>query len=288
MKVTMRARLDAMKREQADVPEDKRSWFRIENAAITNAAAEIYLYDEIGMWGVSAADFVNALRQVASPRINLHVNSPGGDVFDGVAIYNALRNHPSRVVGYVDGLAASAASFIIQAAAEVICEPSGTLMIHNAQGIAMGDSTAMRELADLLDKLSGTIADIYTARAGGTQAEWLSRMAAVSWYNATEAVAAGLVDRVAGVKDLPAEADGAEQVDIEPAAAMAEAKAWWRASVHGRAAETPLPDVPMAEGVINTRSEPIPADDWAGLIDLFPATSATDRWLDLFDAPKGV
>src|SRR3954469_11662448 len=83
-------------------------WYRIENSA---TGADVYLYDDIGYWGVSAGDFVDAIKGVGALPINLHINSGGGDVWDGVAIYNAIRNHPGQVTVHVDGIAASAASF---------------------------------------------------------------------------------------------------------------------------------------------------------------------------------
>lgn len=282
MKITRSAALANMLRMKDNAPDagGRRNWYAIENAGPTNAAAEIYIYDEIGMWGVSASDFVAALRGVASPRINLHLNSPGGDIFDGVAIYNALRNHPSRVVAYVDGLAASAASFIAMAGAEIIVEPSATMMIHNAQGIAIGEAKDMRELADLLDKLTETIAGIYAARSGQPVDEWLAAMGATTWYNATEAVAAGLADRVAGVRDLPAEAEGAdqveqveqvEQVDTQPEGdPMAEARSWWATSIIGRGPrEYGLPiDQPAALQWSDVVGEAFPdlVDGWGTIV----------------------
>ncbi|MDQ7910250.1 Clp protease ClpP [Phytohabitans sp. ZYX-F-186] len=175
-----------------------KSWYRITNAAKKNEPVEVFIYDRIGGWGVSARDFVMELRGVKAQKIMLHINSPGGEVFDGVAIHAALVNHPAHVVAIVDGLAASAASFIAMAGDEIEVEKAGRLMIHDASGGCLGNAKDMREMADLLDSLSQTIAEIYADRAGGTVEEWREAMLAETWFTAAEAVEKGLADRVAG------------------------------------------------------------------------------------------
>lgn len=172
--------------------------------------ASLRLYDPIdswgGEWGVSAKEFTAALDEVGDVgEIRLHINSPGGEVWEGIAIVNALRNHPARVVAVVDGLAASAASFIASAADELVMGRNTELMIHDAWGIGIGPAADMRDLAERLDKLSDNIASIYSEKAGGTVAAWRELMLAETWYSPDEAVAAGLADRVEG-----AEPDGAK------------------------------------------------------------------------------
>lgn len=179
------------------------AWYRITNAA-GSTTAQIDIYDEIGGWfGTSAADFVGELRALPDTvdRIELHLNSPGGDVFEGLAILNALRQHPARVVVTVDGLAASAASFIAQAGAERVMARNSEMMIHDAQGFGVGNADLMRDLADRLDKVSDNIADVYASRAGGSIAGWRAAMAAETWYSDAEAVDAGLADSVLPVDD---------------------------------------------------------------------------------------
>lgn len=171
-----------------------RSWFKIENKK--NDEADVYIYDEIGFWGTTAADFASQLRDLDVGHITLHLNSPGGDVFDGVAIYNTLVNHKADVSVFVDGLAASAASFIAQAGDEVVMGKGSTMMIHDASGMAWGNAEEMRQTADILDRVSDTIAGFYADRTGGTVDEWRGLMQAETWYNADEAVEAGLADRV--------------------------------------------------------------------------------------------
>lgn len=185
-----------------------RQWFRIGNRAVgtvSNAATRIDIYEEIGGWGASAAEFVQALRAVDTPEIELHVNSPGGSVFDGVAIYNSLVQHPATVTAFVDGLAASAASFIVQAADEIVMNPGSMMMVHDAIGMTWGNALDHTTMAGLLAQVSDSIADLYAARAGGTAAEWRAVMenngGEGRWYTAAETVAAGLADRVAGAPE---------------------------------------------------------------------------------------
>lgn len=184
-----------------------RSWYQIENRAATAeepAGADIYLFDMIGDWGVTAQDFVNDLRAVKAGAITLHLNSEGGEVFDGLAIYESLRRHPANVTAVVEGLAASSASFIAMAADKIIMSPRGRMMIHDAHGVVIGNARDMTQMATLLDELSNTIADIYASRAGGTRASWRAAMAAGeggpdgTWYDAQAAVDAGLADEITG------------------------------------------------------------------------------------------
>jgi len=166
--------------------------------------ATLWIYDPIdswgGEWGVSAKEFARALTEIGNvSTIHLRINSPGGEVWDGIAILNSLREHPARVVAHVDGLAASAASLIACGADEVIMGKNSRLMIHDAWGIAVGPAETMRQTADLLDKTSDDVATVYAAKAGdGDASTWRDAMRAESWYTAEEAVAAGLADSVAG------------------------------------------------------------------------------------------
>jgi ATP-dependent Clp endopeptidase proteolytic subunit ClpP len=172
------------------------------SADVTDGVASLRLYDPIdsygGDWGVSAKEFVTALDALPedTATIRLHINSPGGEVYEGVTMLNALRNHKARVVAVVDGLAASAASFLATGADEVVMGQNSQLMIHDAWGIGMGPSATMRDLADRLDKVSDNIASIYAAKSGGNVEDWRAAMLAETWYSAEEAVAAGLADRV--------------------------------------------------------------------------------------------
>jgi ATP-dependent protease ClpP protease subunit len=172
-----------------------------------DGVATIHLYDPIdswgGDWGVSAKEFVAALAEIPdATEIRLHINSPGGEVFEAVAILNALRRHPANVVATVDGLAASAASFIAAGADELVMGQNGQLMIHDGWGIAIGPAADMHAMGDLLDKLSNNIAAIYADKAGGEIQAWRDLMLAETWFNDDEAVAVGLADRVESI-DAP-------------------------------------------------------------------------------------
>lgn len=222
---------------------DGRSWYRIENAA--GARAEVYLYDMIGEWGVTAQQFVNDLRGVRSQAIDLHINSEGGEVFDGLAIYEAVRQHPAEVTGYVDGLAASAASFIAMACDRVVMAERARLMIHDAHGLVIGNAADMREMANLLDDLSDNVADIYADRAGGTRQQWRDAMrgptgaADGTWYTAQAAVEAGLADEIATRR-------GEEPAAEDRAPAELVTAAWDPAAFAAAVREVADPEPPLA------------------------------------------
>lgn len=177
---------------------------------VMNRTATIRLYDPIDSygedWGVSAKEFATALDALPSnvEEIRLHLNSPGGDVFDGIAIVNALRSHRARVVAIVDGIAASAASFIACAADETIMAANSELMIHDAWGLCVGNAAEMKTMAEMLDHISNNIASIYAAKAGTDVAEWRAAMSAETWFSADEAVAAGLADSVSKAEPVDA------------------------------------------------------------------------------------
>jgi ATP-dependent protease ClpP protease subunit len=174
----------------------ERGRYEIRNAA--EKVAELWIYDEISaFWGVDAGEFNRDLAKITAPTIKLRLNSPGGDVHAGIAIYNALRRHPSRVVTYVDGIAASIASVVALAGDEVIMPSNTFMMIHNASAFAGGDARALREAADILEKHSETIRAIYVERTGKTEAEIQDLMDAETWMTAQEALDLGFADTVA-------------------------------------------------------------------------------------------
>lgn len=196
------------------VPAEKLTMRAAAAAEDGSGATQIYLYDYIGGWdGVKAADVVLMLAGIEGP-IDLHINSGGGSIFEGAAIYNAFLNYDrtkAAVTSYIDGVAASAASFIALAGREVVCEATATVMVHDGSGGAIGTADTLREVADLLDMLSNTIAAIYARKAGGTAAEWRATMQdGDTWYDASAALTAKLVDRVANGGPPPDGDDPAE------------------------------------------------------------------------------
>lgn len=200
-----------------------RSWYSVRN--VTRNEAEVLIYDEIGMWGVTASDFIRDLGEIKAQQINLRINSPGGDVFDGVAIYNAVKRHTSEITVYVDGLAASAASFIAMAGDTVMMSPHSQMMIHDAAGFAMGNAADMRKLADILDNISDTIASIYAEKAGGTADSWRETMKAETWYTDQSAVDAGLADAIVGKEPQNVIRNESPPVSEEPSVEEPEAPA---------------------------------------------------------------
>jgi ATP-dependent protease ClpP protease subunit len=194
----------ASQREQAEKQRaylgvEARSWYRITNAADPDEA-ELMLYDEVGgWWGCTADQMIADLRGITSPNLRVRINSPGGSVFEGIAIANALRSHPASVTIQVDGIAASIASVIAMAGDRIEMAPNTMLMIHEASGLCMGNAADMGEMGELLDLISDNIADAYAARAGGTREQWREQMRAETWYLPDDAVTAGLADEAVSV-----------------------------------------------------------------------------------------
>lgn len=179
----------------------RRDWYRIQNAA--SDEADVYIYDEISWWGISADQFTRDLRAIQASTINLHLNSPGGSAFDGVAIYNGLRQHPAAINVHVDGIAASAASVIAMAGDRVIMHRGTTMMVHEGWALTIGNVADHQQTINMLETVNGQIASIYAARSGTSIADWRDVMAAETWYGPQEAVDAGLAD---ATDDTPVDA----------------------------------------------------------------------------------
>lgn len=160
--------------------------------------AEMLIYSEIGYWGITAQDFKTALDSISASTINVRINSPGGDVFDGLAIYNSLKAHPATINTFVDGWAASAASFIMLAGDTVSMAENSMAMIHKAWGVGIGNADDMLALNGVLNKIDGQIAGMYAAKTGKTSDECLAAMAAETWFTAAEAKDFGLIDSIVG------------------------------------------------------------------------------------------
>lgn len=167
----------------------------IDNRAETETA-EVYIFDEIGVWGISAQDFIKEFSGLKNKFINIHINSPGGNVFDGIAISNIIRKHSAKVTAQIDGIAASIASIIALAADRVEIAENGFMMIHKAQGLTIGNAEAMRKQADVLDKIDVTLAESYANKTGESSRTMLALMGDETWFTASEAVDLGLADEV--------------------------------------------------------------------------------------------
>jgi ATP-dependent Clp protease protease subunit len=169
---------------------------------------EIWLYDQVGegfFGGMSAKQFTQELGKLGQvDTINLHINSPGGDVFQGFAIYNALKSHPARVEVDIDGLAASIASVIAMAGDEVRIAANAMVMIHNASGAAFGGAGEMRKTADLLDQVGKNIISTYAKRTGQSDAKLAKWMDEETWMTAAEAADLGFVDVITDDQQIAA------------------------------------------------------------------------------------
>jgi ATP-dependent protease ClpP protease subunit len=171
-----------------------KNWYTIRARA---PGAEVLIYDEIGAYGVSAKGFLAELGALPDGvPIDLRLNSPGGSVFDAVAIYNALQRHDGTITVWIDGVAASAASYIAMAGDEIVMPENAFLMIHDPSGLVMGTAADMREMADTMDKIAGGMVRGYAARSGRTEEEIAALMAAETWFDAQAALEAGLATRM--------------------------------------------------------------------------------------------
>lgn len=176
-----------------------RSGFKIKNEG---DRAEVLLYDEIGFFGVSAKDFVEKFNSIKSADIDLRINSPGGSVFEGLTIANAISRHKANVTVHVDGLAASIASVIAMSADKIVMAKNAYIMIHDPWGVVIGGAEAMRKEADLLDKVAGTIIQSYVDKTGEKSETIKQLMADETWFTADEAMDIGLADEIEDGKEV--------------------------------------------------------------------------------------
>ncbi len=171
-----------------------KSWYEIR---ARSSGTEVLIYDEIGAYGVTAKGFLADLSALPDGApIDLRLNSPGGSVFDAVAIFNALQRHEGTITVWIDGIAASAASYIAMAGDEIVMPENAFLMIHNPSGLVMGTSAEMREMADTMDKIAGSMIRGYAGRSGRSEEEIAALMAAETWFDAEAAIATGLATRM--------------------------------------------------------------------------------------------
>lgn len=168
------------------------------NVIRNGAEASLYIYDVIdAYWGVSAMGVIDAIAQAGDAEtLNVYINSPGGDVFEGRAIMAALGRFQGKTVAHIDSLCASAATSIALACNEVRMSDGAFFMIHNASGLVWGDKTAMRETADLLEKVEGSIVADYTKKTGKDEDQVRAWMDAETWFTAAEAKAEGFIDSI--------------------------------------------------------------------------------------------
>lgn len=163
----------------------------------TDTEAHVYVYDVIdAWWGASAEALIKALADAGDRQVHLHINSPGGDVFEARAMAAAIVAHTGNVISHIDGLAASAATYLALAGNEVRMTDGGLFMVHNSWTLGYGDKTELRKTADLLDKIDGTILSDYARRTGATAEQVKTWMDAETWFTPQEALDAKFIDAI--------------------------------------------------------------------------------------------
>ncbi|MBT7445840.1 MAG: Clp protease ClpP [Methylococcales bacterium] len=176
-----------------------------------DTTAEIMIYDAIGsgmFGGVSAKDFVTDLKQLTGvANITVRLNSPGGEVFDGTAIYNALINHPANIEVHIDGMALSMASVIAMAGNKVVMAENAMMMIHDPSISVSGSASQLRKTADTLEKTKAAIVNAYARKTGKQQDELSALMSVETWMSADEALCHGFIDEVSSPIEMAAHFD---------------------------------------------------------------------------------
>ncbi len=167
---------------------------------VRNAGGEasLYIYGIIAAdWGVNSLDVIAALAQAGDAKVlNVYINSPGGDVFEGRAIMSALARFEGQKIAHIDSVCASAATSVALACNEVRISDGAFFMIHNAKAMAFGDKSQIRAVADTVEKIEGAIVDDYVNKTGQDVAQITQWMDAETWFSAAEAHAAGFVDAI--------------------------------------------------------------------------------------------
>ncbi|WP_244744906.1 head maturation protease, ClpP-related [Paraburkholderia terricola] len=245
-----------------------RKWWDIR--AMTNAqgaaVAEIRIYDEIGFWGTDAKTFIAQLDAAAASatEVIVAVNSPGGDVFDAFAIYNALRRYAGKVTARVDGVAASAAGLVVMAGDQVVMPENAMLMIHNPWTIALGSAADLRSTADMMDKARDGILAAYRRKSGQSDEELTAMMDAETWLTALEAQSLGFCDVIEEPVRLAASTNAAGLLarfrnPPEPVQALVEAEGD-ALPADPPTADPPANDPAVGDPPASTPPEPSPPD----------------------------
>ena len=227
-------------------------WYdiKLKKQADDTQVADISLHDEIGFWGIKGADFIKEFDAIPDDvkQVSLSINSPGGDVWDGLAIYNRLNSSDKTINVKVLGIAASAASIVAMAGDTIDMPESTFMMIHQPWGVTVGNADDMRETADILDKINMAGVNIYAKRTGLKADEVAEMMKSDTYMTAAEAKAKGFADTVSAKIDAKA----SFEIDKLPAALKA---AYMMAQPHAAAADPepkPEPD-PKPEPVVEQK-----------------------------------
>jgi ATP-dependent Clp endopeptidase proteolytic subunit ClpP len=170
------------------------NWYNVKN--LSETSTEVFIYDEIGSWGVDSKSFIEEVKKISTNNVLLRINSPGGSVIDGLSIHDAIKRMPQKVTAQIEGLAASIASIIALGADEITMSENSLFMIHNVWGGETGSAKDMRKAADLMDKMGQRLLSIYASKTGREESEIQGWMDDETWFTAEEALESGFIDRV--------------------------------------------------------------------------------------------
>jgi ATP-dependent Clp protease, protease subunit len=179
---------------------------------------DIFIYDEIGGFNLTAQWFTNELAKASDP-VTLHINSPGGQIFEGLAIYAAINKHPDPITIEVDGIAASIASVIAMAGQPIKMASNAMLMIHNATTMVQGDAAALKKQANTLEQVQAQLVDIYARKTKLPVRQIIDMMDTETWLSATDAHALGFIDEVMQPMRMAAHFDLSQYRNAPPIAA---------------------------------------------------------------------
>lgn len=180
------------------------SWYTMSAA---DRVGRLYIYDDIGLFGISAATFIADLKALGNvSEIRVHISSNGGDVYTGLAIYNALKAHSARIIVQVDGIAASMASSIAMAGDHIVMPANTFMMIHDPVSFGAGTAEELAEIARQTENVAQMLAKQYADRSGKTVEDMREIMARTSFFTADEAVEHGFADEVVAEVEIAAKA----------------------------------------------------------------------------------
>lgn len=248
----------------------RRNWYEVK-ASAGDAPAVMSIYDEIGMWGVTAKDFISSLSGITSKSVTLEINSPGGSVFDALAIYNALKQSGKDITVKVMGIAASAASFIAMAGKTIVMPENAFMMVHNPMNGVMGNAADMREMADALDKIGNSLVSIYVARTGQSDEQIRSLLAKDSYLSAQECKDLGFADEL-----VPSMAVTAK---FERDHLPQNIQALFTASSGGDDPENPDSDAPSD---VTADAEAVPAETFAEVVAKIAAEANLTEYVPMW------
>lgn len=189
--------------------------FEVLNAA-TEDKAQIFMYGTINSYSwsdsISSKQVKQALSEVSAKEVHVHINSPGGDVFESIAIHNLLKNHDAEIIIHVDGLAASGASIIAMAGDKIVMPSNTMMMIHRAATYCFANAEGLKKIASKLEKIDASVTASYKTRFIGDSEDLETLLSDETWFTAEECVALGLADEVVDEIELPKEEEEAPKI----------------------------------------------------------------------------